>query len=529
MNASELSDDQLLAATRAGDRDAFAHLVTRHQQMVCALAFARTGSFAVSEDVAQETFLAAWRRVAKAGAPENFRAWLCGTVRNLAARFHRDADPISTLPADAADEHARDAREELAAREDEAVVWASLSELPEVYRDPLVLYFRQGQSTRQVAEALGLSEQAVRQRLSRGRAMLQEAVRARVESALIRSGPAKGFPIVVMAAIPAMTGSAQAAVIGAAAAKGSGLFGGASLMAIAGASSGVLMGFLGAWVGTKAALEEAESDTERKLILHAARIGTAVSVFFIACLLTFIAFSGAMLRSNPGLWGLGLGGSILLFTGWVTASALFYSSRIATVRRRERIRAGLDPAKPVIAARPDYRSRATFLGLPLVHISFGGSDGRLGVAKGWIAVGTVATSPFLAIGALAFGGVSIGGIGVGLLCWAGLGVGGFSFSGFSLGGIAIGGLAAGYIAYGGLAWGWKLAMGGQAFAREFAVGSHAQALHANDAIARAVAEQGWLFPAMRWAVEHAWIAQLLIVLPILHIMLRFGRRRATGR
>src|SRR5581483_3724133 len=93
--------------------------------------------------------------------------------------------------------------------------------VPEIYREPLVLFYREHRSIEQVAGALELSEDAVKQRLSRGRKLLHEGVLAFVEGALERTNPGKAFTIAVLAALPALTISAKAATLGAAAAKGS--------------------------------------------------------------------------------------------------------------------------------------------------------------------------------------------------------------------------------------------------------------------------------------------------------------------
>ena len=61
-------------------------------------------------------------------------------------------------------------------KEEEAILWWSLEHIPQNYREPLVLFYREGQSVERVAEALELSEDAVKQRLSRGRKLLQQQV-----------------------------------------------------------------------------------------------------------------------------------------------------------------------------------------------------------------------------------------------------------------------------------------------------------------------------------------------------------------
>ena len=69
-------------------------------------------------------------------------------------------------------------------QEEEAILWRSLERIPETYREPLILFYREHESVERVAQVLELSEEAVRQRLSRGRKMLHEEVAAFVEGAL---------------------------------------------------------------------------------------------------------------------------------------------------------------------------------------------------------------------------------------------------------------------------------------------------------------------------------------------------------
>src|SRR5215510_10834511 len=84
-----LSDEQLWRLSREGDREAFGSIVERYQALICSLAFSGCGSLATSEDLAQETFIAAWHRLDDLRDPGKLRHWLCGIVRNLAANAVR--------------------------------------------------------------------------------------------------------------------------------------------------------------------------------------------------------------------------------------------------------------------------------------------------------------------------------------------------------------------------------------------------------------------------------------------------------
>jgi RNA polymerase sigma factor (sigma-70 family) len=195
------SDAQLLEACRSGETAAFAELVDRYQGLVCAVTFAATGDRELSEDLAQDTFVAAWRQLAELREPTRFRAWLCGIARNLAAkarrRFGREVAVDAIEVVDAAPAH----DEALADEQAEALVWKALESLAPTYREPLILYYREGRSATQVAEALGLSVAAVEQRLSRGRKQLEAGVEALVERSLERSRPQRRLAVAVMGAI----------------------------------------------------------------------------------------------------------------------------------------------------------------------------------------------------------------------------------------------------------------------------------------------------------------------------------------
>ena len=121
-----------------------------------------------------------------------------------------------------------------------------------------------------------------------------------------------------------------------------------------------------------------------------------------------------------------------------------------------------------------YTSKRRVLGLPLLSIALGpDSAGKMGHAKGYVAVGDTATGVFafggLARGVVAFGGVSLGGVtfgGLSIGTCAAFGGGavallGSAVGGFAAGIVAAGGGAVGIIAQGGFAMGW-LARGGAA-------------------------------------------------------------------
>ena len=107
--------------------------------------------------------------------------------------------------------------------------------------------------------------------------------------------------------------------------------------------------------------------------------------------------------------------------------------------------------------RYEYKSRRTFLGLPLVHVN-------VGYGFRW-------TRGIIAVGNFATGLIAIGGVSAGLLAIGGIALGGIALGGIALGGLAGGGLAIGAVAAGGVAVG-LLAIGASAIGR-YALGASA--------------------------------------------------------
>ena len=220
MPAVEQNDAELVAESLEGSRDGFRRIVERYQTLICSLAYSATGNVSRSEDMAQETFIAAWKQLRALREPAKLRAWLCGIARHrIQKSLQRDGrDPAHNAAPleDAHDSPAGEAlpSEQAISREEAAILWRSLEKIPELYREPLILYYREHQSIEHVAVALDLTEDAVKQRLSRGRKLLQDEVQTFVEGALRRTAPGQAFSGAVLAMVPLAAGSAATASMG---------------------------------------------------------------------------------------------------------------------------------------------------------------------------------------------------------------------------------------------------------------------------------------------------------------------------
>ncbi|MBN1973062.1 MAG: sigma-70 family RNA polymerase sigma factor [Sedimentisphaerales bacterium] len=210
---------ELLEASIKGNTAAFESVVKKYQSFVCAITYSAIADVEKSEDMAQETFLHAWNNLSKLKDLSKFKSWLITITRNIISdslrKQKRDlinkAAPIEEIE----NVHIKQVEpdNQVMTSEQQAVVYDALMQIPEKYREPLVLFYRQGQSVKNIAGQLDLSEELVKQHLSRGRKMLREQVASMVESTISKTGPTKAFTSIVMASIAglAVKGTATAA------------------------------------------------------------------------------------------------------------------------------------------------------------------------------------------------------------------------------------------------------------------------------------------------------------------------------
>ncbi|EDY21337.1 RNA polymerase, sigma-24 subunit, ECF subfamily [Chthoniobacter flavus Ellin428] len=504
---------------------AFAEIVTRYQTLICSLTYNATGSLSRSEDLAQEVFFVAWKELRQLREPEKLRPWLCGIARRLSANTRRrEGREPACAAEELQDEHhvpTPGPADQAISREEEAILWRSLERIPETYREPLILFYREEQSVEQVAAALELTEDAAKQRLSRGRKLLQEQVARFVEGALRMSTPGRAFTLGVIAALPLVKTSATAATLGTAAVKTGASATSVGWLSFLALLIGPLAGCLGAWFGVRASLDAAETEEERRLIRRQASAMVWLVIAFLVLMGFAMPFEYRIWHERTGL-AVALG-SLLPLLYVVALTVMILRFRRAHLRVRAAQAAHRSPEATARAAEVwrtfEYISPWKFLGLPLLHIRTGRPYGtKLRPAIGWIAIGDVAIGVLLSIGGFAVGGISIGGFSLGLMAMGGVSLGAVAFAGLAIGLYgATGGLAIGYFAHGGTALGWHAAEGGMAAARDFAVGQSAWAAHANDAAAREADRSIAFFYYANWLMRHpllfsiAWCPVWLMV------------------
>lgn len=163
----QAADDAIVEAARAGDRAAFARLHERYARMVHGILLAHAGP-GEADDLVQEVFLRAMRSIGTLRDASAVGAWLAAIARNAAASAHR-AGPGPGRLANAPEPAARPRGDGLTTED----VLAHIRELPEAYRESLLLRLAEQMTGPQIAERLGLTEGSVRVNLSRGMKMLR--------------------------------------------------------------------------------------------------------------------------------------------------------------------------------------------------------------------------------------------------------------------------------------------------------------------------------------------------------------------
>jgi RNA polymerase sigma-70 factor (ECF subfamily) len=166
--AGHASDDAVLVrSARRGDEGAFRRLYERYARLVHGLLLARVPRADV-EDLVQDVFVTAWRRLDALRDPAAFGGWLSVIARNRATDYHRRSPEMVDLPDDL---HTDDRS---AARAEALAVLETIRSLPEAYRDTLVLRLVEGLTGQEISERTGLTAASVRVNLHRGMRMLRE-------------------------------------------------------------------------------------------------------------------------------------------------------------------------------------------------------------------------------------------------------------------------------------------------------------------------------------------------------------------
>ena len=182
MNDNE-DDRAAVRRARDGDESAYAELLARHRDRVFSFLLRLLGSSQDAEDVAQEAFVKAFSRLDSYDPARPFISWLFGIAHHAALDHLRARRPaaLSLDDPDGAPDPADpgpDAEAAAGAALDAALIERLLAALPPLYREPLLLRYKEELDIPEISRVLSLPEGTVKVRLFRGRDMLKRKLEA---------------------------------------------------------------------------------------------------------------------------------------------------------------------------------------------------------------------------------------------------------------------------------------------------------------------------------------------------------------
>ncbi|MGY0799428.1 RNA polymerase sigma factor [Lysobacter sp. A286] len=315
-----VGDADFFAAQR-GDRNAFGRLVLATQKTVATVALAVTRDVQLSEDIAQDTYVKAWQRIGSLRSPESLLPWLRqvsrnGAIDHVRRRRHQEvaldvddariAGAAAHGPEPDAWVHDRQRSEQLA---------RALDAVPDDSREVLLLFYREGQSTRHLAVLLGLSDGAVRKRLQRARDALQSELLAQVGEVSRHSAPGLAFAALVVGSL----GPREAAAATTASAAGAKW----ALGAIASVFAALTLVLGAVFIDVRRAVRRARTPAERSDLLRHGVIYAGVMASFV----------GVLFWSKHGDWSLA---RLLVVSGLYSLVIIALGIGRARIHRRHR-------------------------------------------------------------------------------------------------------------------------------------------------------------------------------------------------
>ena len=162
----------LVERARDGDVRAFERLYREHAGRVYGLCLRMTRDRALAEDCTQETFINAWKALARFETRSSLSTWLHRIAVNAALAKRRKATPV--LESDMADGEITETEWTLETPVEVNDIESAIGGLPDGARDVLVLYAIYGYSPQEAAQMLGVAEGTCKAQLHRARKLLRD-------------------------------------------------------------------------------------------------------------------------------------------------------------------------------------------------------------------------------------------------------------------------------------------------------------------------------------------------------------------
>ena len=179
----EKDDVVLIDSILAGDDTAFSEIVNKYKKSIHALIWRKTGDFQVAEEIAQDTFLQAYQKLATLKNRTQFAGWLYVIASNLCSDWHRRKKPTmqsleatnkGSIDRTSYESYVAEQREKAAIERRREIVKNLLNKLPESERTVVTLFYLGEMTSEAISKFLGVSVNTIKSRLRRARKRLQK-------------------------------------------------------------------------------------------------------------------------------------------------------------------------------------------------------------------------------------------------------------------------------------------------------------------------------------------------------------------
>ena len=177
------NDVQLIRSILSGNDAAFSTLVEKYQKSVHALVWRKIGDFHYAEEITQDTFLQAYKKLATLKNPNQFAGWLYVIANRLCLNWMRkkkiatqslESTHVGEVEKSSYTRYVSEQRETAASERRGETVKRLLARLPESERTVVTLYYLGEMTSKEIGKFLGVSVKTVHSRLHRARKRLQE-------------------------------------------------------------------------------------------------------------------------------------------------------------------------------------------------------------------------------------------------------------------------------------------------------------------------------------------------------------------
>lgn len=218
-----LQQDVMLA--QQGNIQAYERLITASQNLVTSIALAIVKDVDDSEEIAQQVFVSVWQNINKLKNANSFLPWIRQSTRYTAYNFMRNNKSKHRLDSQQADELLEQLIDPQISNDDSliqdnknAILQGFIDKLASDEREIVLLYYREEQSSKQVAQLLNLTEANVRKKLSRVRQSLKADLLSKAQTCIYSTAPTIGFSALVTSLLapssPVMAASLSGSVAG---------------------------------------------------------------------------------------------------------------------------------------------------------------------------------------------------------------------------------------------------------------------------------------------------------------------------